>query len=143
MNFIFDDGGRKAAGFKGNAGDCVIRAISIATGKPYREVYNAVNLLAKRERVGKHEKRSSARNGVHKETYHRYLKSIGWRWVPTMGIGTGCRMHLAEGELPMGKIIARLSKHLTVVIDGAIHDTSDPQRITHRCVYGYFVEGLK
>jgi hypothetical protein len=28
----FDDGGRGAAGFKGKTGDCVCRAIAIATG---------------------------------------------------------------------------------------------------------------
>lgn len=38
-----DDGGRAAAGFKGDTGDCVTRAISIATGRPYREVYDMVN----------------------------------------------------------------------------------------------------
>ena len=38
-SFIFNDGGRKAAGFKGKANDCVCRAISITTGLPYQEVY--------------------------------------------------------------------------------------------------------
>ena len=46
--YIYDDGGRAAAGFKGTTGDCVTRAIAIATGKPYREVYDALNELAKR-----------------------------------------------------------------------------------------------
>jgi hypothetical protein len=38
MTFVHDDGGRVAAGFKGHAGDCVVRAIAIATGIPYRQV---------------------------------------------------------------------------------------------------------
>jgi hypothetical protein len=33
--FRYDDGGRKAAGFKGRAGDCVTRAIAIAAQLPY------------------------------------------------------------------------------------------------------------
>lgn len=35
-NFIFNDGGRAAAGFRGKAGDCVCRAIAIAAERPYR-----------------------------------------------------------------------------------------------------------
>jgi hypothetical protein len=49
QKFIYDDGGRSAVGFKGNTGDCVTRAISIATGKSYKEVYNALNILSENE----------------------------------------------------------------------------------------------
>ena len=35
-SWIHDDGGRRAAGFKGEAGDCATRAIAIATGHEYR-----------------------------------------------------------------------------------------------------------
>jgi len=35
--FVRDDGGRAAAGREGDAGDCVTRAIAIATGIPYRD----------------------------------------------------------------------------------------------------------
>lgn len=152
MKLICDDGGRAAAGYTGKTADCVTRAIAIASGRPYQEVYDALNRLGKTERTGKVKRgRSSARNGVYKQAYRRYLESIGWRWVPTMGIGTGCRVHLADGELPMGRLIVSVSKHLTAVIDGAIHDTHDPQRstiicengvqrIAQRCVYGYFTE---
>ena len=34
-----NDGGRAAAGYKGKAGDCVVRSIAIATGVNYEEVY--------------------------------------------------------------------------------------------------------
>jgi hypothetical protein len=152
MNFQYNDGGRKRAGYKGNAEDCVCRAITIATGKPYREVYDALNELAKSERKGKRKKgKSSARNGVYKPTSKKYLASIGWKWTPTMFIGSGCRVHLVDGELPMGRLVVSVTKHLTAVIDGVIHDTYDPQRSTiivedgvrrvaGRCVYGYWSE---
>jgi len=55
-----------------------------------------------------------------------------------MGIGTGCKVHLKASELPSGAIIVSVSKHLTTVIDGVIHDTFDPSRGETRCVYGYF-----
>ena len=38
MEWIYSDGGRAAAGYKGDAGDCVTRAIAIATEIPYQEV---------------------------------------------------------------------------------------------------------
>lgn len=148
MDVVRDDGGRAAAGYKGEAGDCACRAAAIATGRPYAEVYAAINTLAMRERITKRRRnRSSARNGVWGDTMHAYLKSLGWSWVPCMGIGTGCTVRLRAGELPGGPIIVRLSKHYTAVVDGVIRDTHDPQRqtlvddgqrIAHRCVYGYW-----
>ena len=141
INFVFNDGGRKAAGFDGAAGDCVTRAIAIATGKSYREVYDAINELAKRERTGKRKRRiSSARDGVYTATKRRYLESLGWLWVPTMTIGSGCKVHLAANELPMGRLIVRVSKHSTAVINRVLHDTHDCSRAGTRCVYGYFTE---
>lgn len=140
-HFQYNDGGRKDAGFKGDTNDCVTRAISIATGKSYKEVYDALNELSKKERTGKRKrKKSNSRTGVYRVTYQKYLESIGWKWVPTMKIGEGCRVHLRADELPEGKIICRLSKHLSAVIDGVIHDTYDPSRNGTRCVYGYFIK---
>jgi hypothetical protein len=47
MGFYYSDGGRAAAGFKGETGDCVVRAIAIATEKDYREVYRDLARLNK------------------------------------------------------------------------------------------------
>ncbi len=139
MKHVFNDGGRAEAGFKGTAGDCVCRSIAIATGRPYKEVYEAINVMASKERTSmRKQKRSSAREGVFRVTYEKYLKSLGWNWVPTMFVGQGCTVHLKAEELPPGRIIVRLSKHCSAVIDGVIHDTYDPSRDETRCVYGYF-----
>lgn len=158
MKVVYSDGGRAEDGWKGKAGDCVVRAIAIATCTPYQDVYdalwkmNASFMESSRSKVAKRirEKGATPRNGNFKHVYRPYLESLGWQWVPTMGIGTGCKVHLCEGELPSGRVIARVTKHLCAVIDGVIHDTYDPQRVTifvkdgkqrlaHRCVYGYFV----
>ena len=72
-------------------------------------------------------------------TYDKYLKSLGWTWVPTMQVGQGVTHHLREGELPDGRIICRLSKHLCCVIDGVIQDVFDPSRNGTRAVYGYWL----
>ena len=155
MRFQYNDGGRLAAGFKGQVGDCVARSIAIATGLPYLEVYDAINILAKSERRGKRKRGiSSARDGVFKETYRKYIKTLGWTWVPTMQIGSGCRVHLHDGELPDGRLIVCVSRHVTAVINGVVHDTHDPQRsflvcaddmqrVVRRCVYGYFHKGSR
>ena len=145
MRFTRDDGGRAAAGFKGSAGDCVTRAIAIATGKPYREVYDALAARIKefakgRSRRARHAAKGGAtpRNGVHREVYQAYLESLGWTWVPTMKVGQGCRTHLAAGDLPDGRIIVRVSKHICAVVDGVLRDTHNCARAGSRCVYGYF-----
>lgn len=141
MELVFSDGGKKEAGFSGNAGDCVVRAIAIVSGKPYIEVYNALNALSKFERRGKRKRGiSNSRTGVYRTTYERYLKSLGFTWVPTMHIGQGCKTHLKASELPSGRIICTLSKHLTAVIDGIIYDTHDCSRNETRCVYGYYIK---
>jgi hypothetical protein len=57
-----------------------------------------------------------------------------------MGIGTGCKVHLRDGELPMGRLIVKVSKHVVAVIDGVINDTHDPSRNGTRCVYGYYTK---
>lgn len=128
MRIIYTDGGRAEAGFKGDAGDCVTRAIAIATETPYIEVYKALHAAG-----GK-----SPRDGVNPKVSRAYLETRGWKFVPTMAIGSGTTVHLRDGEVPDGRIIVRLSKHYAAVIDGVVHDTHDPTRDGTRAVYGYF-----
>ena len=139
MSFIQNDGGRKAAGFKGVTGDCATRAVAIATGLPYRQVYDRINVLAKLERTSKRKtSKSNARTGVYRETLDKVLAELDWVWVPTMKVGQGCTVHLRSDELPPGRIIVRLSRHFCAVIDGVPHDTHDCSRKGTRCVYGYW-----
>lgn len=138
MTFVYNDGGRKAAGYKGRTGDCVVRAIAIATGLLYQTVYDGINEAARGERRGTRKRGiSRAGTGVYNRTTKKYLASVGWTWVPTMHIGSGCRVHLTDGELPSGRLIVSVSKHLTAVIDGVIHDTHDPQRAGGDIIYHY------
>ena len=138
MTFIYNDGGRAAAGYKGKTGDCVVQAIAIATGMPYQDVYDAINVASERERPRGGRKRSDARTGVQKPTIRRFLTDLGWTWTPTMAIGSGCKVHLRADELPAGRLIVAVSRHLVAVLDGVIHDTHDPSRDGSRCVYGYW-----
>ncbi len=121
--FVYNDGGRSAAGYKGLTGDCVVRAIAIATGLPYQHVYDLANEFSKRERLTKkRRKRSSARTGVGIPTSRRIMEHLGWEWVPTMMIGQGCKVHLRSDELPRGRLVVQVTHHFVAVIDGVIHD---------------------
>ena len=131
MDFVFDDGGREAAGFKGKTGDCVCRAIAIATEMPYKEVYDLINETAKSE---------SARTGVYIGTIRKVMERLGWKWYPTMAIGKGCTVHLRKDELPSGRLVVSVSRHEVAVIDGVVHDTYDCTRDGSRCVYGYYAK---
>lgn len=137
QNWILNDGGRSESGRKGTAGDCVCRAVSIATGIPYDEVYSQLSTI---NTMTKGDKTCSARNGIHTKSvyFKKFMEGLGWKWTATMRIGQGCKVHLRADELPLGRIICAVSKHYVAVIDGVIHDTFDPSRGGNRCVYGYW-----
>lgn len=138
IEWVYDDGGRAEAEFKGETRDCVCRAVAIATGKPYREIYDRINELAKLERPRGGKNRSSARTGVHRSTQDKLMAELGFEWTPTMEIGAGCQVHLAAAELPSGRLVVRLSKHVAAVSDGVLHDLWDCSRNGTRCVYGFW-----
>jgi len=139
MQFVYNDGGRSAAGYKGRSRDCVCRSIAIATGMDYQEVYDLIKNTAQSFERGK--RKSNPNTGVYKKTIKRVLDKLGWKWIPTMFIGSGCKVHLSENELPKNKtLIVSVSKHITCVIDGVIQDTHDCSRDENRCVYGYWVK---
>lgn len=135
MKYTYDDGGRAAAGFKGQAGDCVARAVAIATGLPYATVYSALSRGMGEQRKSKG---ATARNGVStgRKWFKDYMRSLGFSWTPTMSIGSGTKVHLHEGELPeKGRLVVRVSRHVCALIDGTIRDTYDPRREIHEATF--------
>lgn len=142
--FQFNDGGRKEAGYIGTTGDCVARAICIASGLPYQEVYDTLANGNATQRQSKYHKakdgvRTAARGiNVRREWFKTYMQSIGFSWTPTMLIGQGCKVHLKADELPKGRLVVAVSKHYTAVIDGTLNDIYDCSRSGDRCVYGYY-----
>ena len=138
---IFNDGGREDAGCKGRTGDCVTRAVAMASGLPYKEVYRALAQGRGSQRGIR--KAKSARNGINtrRKWFKDYMASIGFTWNATMQIGSGCKVHLKADELPHGNIIVSVSRHYVAVLDGVLHDTFNCSRNGKRCVYGYWVKG--
>jgi hypothetical protein len=148
LEIKIDDGGRATAGYKGKAGDCVVRSIAIATGLPYKKIYDDLYLANENFRISSKsklakslkQKNDSPRTGTHRVVLKEYLKKLGWNWHPTMFVGQGCKIHLRKGELPNGTLIVSCSKHITVVKDGVLHDVYDCSRNGTRCVYGYWTK---
>lgn len=128
MKYQYNDGGRSQY-FKGQVCDCVCRAIAIATGCDYKETYDKIRKLTG----------ENPRNGLTKKATKKAIETFGGRWTATMGIGTGCTVHLRDGELPNGRIICNVSGHCVAVIDGTINDIYDPSRNENRCVYGFWI----
>lgn len=142
LGFQYNSGGREKYFKQEKVGDCVCRAIAIATDMDYLEVYNMINEYSKREYISKRKtKKSSARNGVYKDTIRKILEDLGWTWVATMKIGKGCQVHLRANEIPMNEtIIVNVSKHTVCVKNGIINDTYNCSRNGNRCVYGYYIK---
>lgn len=130
LQFNYNDGGRSKYFKATKVGDCVTRALAIATGKDYKEVYELVRKVSG----------DTPRNGVKKSVSKKVAEMLGGKWHACMQIGSGCTTHLRAGEIPMhGRIVCSVSKHLVAVIDGVINDTYDCSREADRCVYGYWV----
>ena len=166
VGFQFNDGGRAAAGYRGKRSDCVVRAIAIAhfgadqiqwvcasgrltqSATAYNAAYDLLKAAAKKERARTRKCRksgerrvvakSSISTGVWNPTTRRILTDLGWKWNPTMGIGGGCTTHLRADELPSGRLIVAVSRHVCAVIDGIVHDTHCDDRDGTRCVYGFW-----
>lgn len=150
MKFIYNDGGKSVDGFDYTSYDCVSRAIAIATGKSYWEVWgqlHSLNLkyaqmhndeLARDIRKGNGTKSSSPDHCVSESIFKPYLQSLGWAWVQTKFGGKPFKAHLNKKELPAGRLIVIVAKHMTAVIDGVLYDTYDCSNGGTRCVYGYY-----
>ena len=69
---------------------------------------------------------------VDKSRYHQRPRPAA------MQIGSGCTIYLRADELPSGRLVVSVSKHLTAVVTGVIHDTHTCSRGETRCVYGYW-----
>jgi hypothetical protein len=129
MHYQYNDGGRAAAGFKGNAGDCVVRALAIALNLNYKQLYKK---LAKAN--GECGRARSARNGVSKEIYEVVLKQHGWRWFKAPQFdGRKAR----TTDMRKGVVICKQANHLVAVIDCVAQDIFDS---SNRMVYGYYAK---
>jgi hypothetical protein len=109
MKFVYNDGGRFEAGYSYHVKDCVCRALSIISERPYREVQAELKRLdpaSPRGRAG----------------YPKYLAARGFAYIP---VPKGEVVLLSPEELPSGRIIVAIKEHIAAVIDGVLYDTYD------------------
>lgn len=129
MTYVYDDGGRAAAGFKSDK-DCGIRAAAIALNIPYREAQRLLRAAAKRGKQGC----GQISRGIYKEDFDSFLKAHGWAWHSAPKFeGRKARY----SDLPKGRVIARMARHFAAVIGGDLRDTWDSSQ---KMVYGYWAE---
>ena len=131
MEYIYNDGGRSKY-FKGKARDCVCRAISIASNRDYKEVYDSL-----KKALG------TPRNGVFttNKAFKDWMVANGFVWTPCSGIGVKTSVHFIEGELPKGRLVCSVAKHYVAVVDDKVYDTWDSRYNSFnevRRIYGYW-----
>ena len=128
----YDDGGRAVAGHPTDRryGDCVCRAIAIATNLTYQEVYDDLEAGMRTQRRSKHETRNRDPDhgvNVNRKWFRDYMCELGFVWHP---VGR-CRRYFVQEAIPLrGRIIVLLHDHVSAVIDGVIHDTYHPAEAT-------------
>ena len=120
MNWIkrisYNDGGRRAAGLKTvQMGDCVNRALAIASGKDYMTIRRILVEFCDKERG---QDRSHPDRGIYPKTYKKVLKALG--------VGAMVKVNSWQALPPEGRLMIVQDEHVVAVIDGVINDTYDP-----------------
>ena len=117
IGFVYDDGGRKAAGYKGRTGDCVTRATAILSGTDYRTVYRmAADLNSKGYGI------RTARNGINKTDYETMFAQLG---ITKIKLTRGPKPTYSEAYQAYGDCVVTTSKHIAALVNGSLHDTHD------------------
>lgn len=156
------DGGRQHSEFRGTTGDCVTRALCIATDRDYEDVYYQLFELKQRWADTHRDKLArriqhfgaSPRNGVSQKVYGPVLKSQGFEWRACCLVGDRRRLHVIPQELrewhqeTIGSdclpdlddyvFVLKLSGHVVTVRHGLLLDTYVDNRDGTRMVYGYW-----
>ena len=97
-------------------GDCVIRAISTATGKPWVEVYDELHL------VGRNVYDMMSSN----ETWGLYLYRMGFEpFILPQACPKCITVREFTRHFPVGTYIIGTGNHAVAVIDGDYYDTWD------------------
>jgi len=133
MKFIKDFGGREkyfpTKLKKDLAGDCVIRAIAIATGLDYKVVW--VRMFEIGAEIGR-----MPNSWV---TVDLYLDALGWKKCKPFRKSNGRKYKLKDVPIsPDRAYLFRTSKHLTAVVNGELRDVWN---CGAWCANSYYVRG--
>ena len=113
-DFCFTSAGREIHFTKLFTGDCVTRAISVATGEMYWKIWQ--DLTFEKSKIGKH----NADHAVPVIISNNYLTEKGWT-VHTPNKNEP--IYFTTAAFPSGIVIIEIKKHMTTMIDGVLYDT--------------------
>lgn len=129
MELNWHDGGRFSSGYVGLTGDCVVRAIAIATGISYRDVYSEIGKASEK----------TPRNGVPTTVASHYLAARQWHFTDVH------QARFNADSLPLGIVIVHLASdksrrhgHFCTVIDHVIQDTWNPSDDDQFSIAGFW-----
>ena len=118
LQFKFNDGGRSKY-FKGETGDCVTRAIAIATGEDYMTIYDQF-----------------------------FIRNNGWKYISLVKFGSKERTKLDE-LTHLDNIIVTIPRHIMCMKKGVVNDIGDTRysywenrevKKAIRTVNGYYIK---
>lgn len=116
---VMDDGGRQAAGLRGHTGDCAVRACAIATGVPYKDLYDAF----KKKNPGNVKGIPNYGRGTPLSFCHVFLNTRGFEWFPIRQEIGKSSPRFNTASLPMGTIVVSVPRHMVCVVDHVAYDT--------------------
>ena len=126
QKWVYNDGGRSNYFSGKHAGDCVTRAVAIASGIDYLKVYNVIARgNSKDPKKNRHRGEKSARNGVRTRSKWFRKQMQDWGWV-FKECKTYENITLGSSKIPKGNIICWVDRHYVAVIDGVVNDTFNP-----------------
>lgn len=130
IGYQYHDGGRADAGYKGSTGDCVVRAISIITGTPYKVVYKDMAAAMKAEGYRNSGAGSNATRGIKRTRGMRKGRDVQNAVKADYGLvrvklPAGPRPTYSEAYERYGDCIVGTVKHVSAIVDGIVFDTSD------------------
>jgi hypothetical protein len=118
MKVVINDGGRKTAGFPFSMKLCLVRAVAIATERPYQEVLTAIG------------EECSLKNP---ERLHAFMASLGWSYTALETPVTRKRW-----IAPAGRLVVVVNTHHVAVVDGVNHDVVHNYAEGETLVKGYW-----
>ena len=139
IGYAYDDGGRAAAGFRGNTGDCVVRAIAIITRTAYIDAYR--RMAASMKRAGY----TATGNAYRQKRMPGFRPSLSPLKVQELVIASyglhrlkrprATRPTYTEAHALHGNCLVRTVKHISPIIDGNLRDIVDSRTYDGR-IYG-------
>jgi len=132
LQYSYNDGGRSKY-FKGNAGDCVVRALALFTSSDYKEMYNSlkdfnIKLKPFKRKTKKHlafieriNNESSPRTGIFLEVLKLFIEQKGYNCSHT-------KEPRKLNTFKKGTYLIKIRKHIITIKNGVLYDTWDSRK---------------